>query len=58
LTLDLNTFKTQKCSKTDDPTHNLKKCPDYHEKSKDKRRVPHLYTSELCSFIAKKKQCP
>jgi hypothetical protein len=33
----------------------LKKCPDFHEKSKDRRRPPQLYTSELCSFIAKKK---
>jgi hypothetical protein len=38
--------------------HNLKRCSDYHEKTKDRRRPPGSYKSELCSFIAKKKQCP
>jgi len=36
----------------------LKRCPDFHEKLKDRRRPPTQYTSELCSYIAKKKQCP
>lgn len=55
--LDLNVFKTIKCA-NQDPSHNLKKCPDYHEKFKDRRRPPQMYTSELCCYIAKKKLCP
>ena len=58
LTLDLKKFKTRKCSLGDDPAHNLKKCPDYHEKAKDFRRDPRLYTAEMCSLVAKKKPCP
>ena len=54
--LDLNTFKTILCQNSD-PNHNLKKCANYHEKTKDRRRPPGNYKSELCSYVAKKKQC-
>ena len=51
--LDLNSFKTILCQNSD-PNHNLKKCGNYHEKTKDRRRPPGNYKSELCSYIAKK----
>lgn len=55
--LDLSVFKTIKCTEplTD---HNLKKCPYYHENTKDRRRKLGKYKSELCAYIAKKKTCP
>lgn len=52
--LNLNTFKTKLCS-NHEPSHNLKMCSAYHEKTKDKRRPPGSYKSELCSYVAKKK---
>jgi hypothetical protein len=55
--LDLNQFKTKKCT-VQTNTHNLKRCPDYHDKTKDRRRTLGNYRSELCAFIAKKKACP
>lgn len=55
--LDLNTFKTMKCT-NQTPNHNLKMCPDFHDKTKDRRRPLGGYRSELCAYIAKKKVCP
>jgi len=55
--LDLTVFKTNKC-KEPLTNHNLKRCPDYHDKTKDRRRKLGHYKSELCAFIAKKKSCP
>jgi hypothetical protein len=52
--LNLNTFKTKLCT-NHEPNHNLKMCSAYHEKTKDRRRPPGSYKSELCSYIAKKK---
>lgn len=55
--LNLNTFKTKKCT-NNEPSHSIKMCSAYHEKTKDKRRQPCAYKSELCSIVAKKKWCP
>ena len=58
--LDLTTFKTEKCTMDASLNHNLKRCPKYHDESKDRRRKLGTYRSDMCVNIqkSKKKQCP
>jgi hypothetical protein len=56
--LDLNTFKTLPCKNAN--PHNPKKCLFYHEQSsKDRRRAPNSYISEMCPSTQPhaRKQC-
>lgn len=48
--LDLRLFKTQPCPAPDQSaaSHNVKKCPFYHDKKKDRRRQLGTYQSERC----------
>jgi hypothetical protein len=47
--LDLTLFKVYPC-KADSNSHNLKRCPYYHDQKKDQRRNLGTYQSEMCSF--------
>lgn len=55
--LDLNTFKTEKCTNTN-PDHCQKKCVYYHDFNKDRRRKLGIYQSEKCNRIKKGQDCP
>ena len=57
--LDLTLFKTEKCTLDASTNHNLKRCPKYHDETKDRRRKLGTYRSELCQNTnkAKKKFC-
>lgn len=61
--LDLMHFKTSPCKIQG--LHNPKKCLYFHEKNtKDRRRPPNSYLSEMCSYyttngvLSSKKECP
>ena len=54
--LDLTTFKTEKCTLNASDNHNVKKCPYYHDATKDCRRKLGTYRSELCPKIFKSKK--
>ena len=53
--LDLNTFKTEKCTLDASLNHNLKRCPKYHNE-KDRRRPLGTYRSDLCPNLLKNKK--
>lgn len=54
--LNLSTFKTQPCEKTN--RHNHKRCAFYHSSS-DKRRVGSDYTPRMCKMITDNNdECP
>ena len=50
--LDLYSFKTMVCN-MDPQNHNMKKCPYYHDYSKDRRRPLGTYSSEVCSALTR-----
>lgn len=51
LYLDLKTFKVNQC--TAGTNHNPKKCLNYHDHKRDRRRPIGTYSSEPCKFAAK-----
>jgi hypothetical protein len=48
--LDLFNFKIAACN-LDQNSHNLKKCPYYHDANKDRRRPLGRYQSEICTYV-------
>ena len=54
--LDLTLFKVKPCN-TDTNSHNLKRCPYYHDQKKDQRRPLGSYQSEICRSVLKNWEC-
>lgn len=55
--LDLKVYKTEECT-VSVGDHNQKRCPQYHDVAKDRRRKLGTYRTQLCEYIRKKKACP
>ena len=54
--LDLTNFKTRQCKSG--ANHIPKRCACFHDPKKDRRRFPHIYSAEMCSFISTEQECP
>ena len=54
--LDLKLFKVKQCSAG--TNHNPKKCLNFHDYKRDRRRPIGLYSSEACVNVAKGGECP
>ena len=54
--LDLKLFKVRQC--TAGSNHNPKKCLNYHDSKRDRRRPIGGYSSEPCKNIGKGRECP
>jgi len=57
--LDLNYFKVYPCNGQGENgmPHNKKKCMNFHDKWKDRRRPPGTYQAERCSYVMNKQDC-